>query len=734
MPDFYEEIKNWTQGVVSSIDGDHGPIEALTYGLNTYVSRIGGSTGSLAPRPALFLSTSFKPTTQACPTNLVHLQPYSYAENDNVAYTQYVAAIAADGSLWYKGQDDQWTGDILTQSSGATCLQATNTAHIDSAVMNNRLFITALGGEKRSLKGKAYEPFGIEQPLITATAVTPSFSTATVQLPEDTYDVYTTFYNGRTGAEGNPSDAVQVVITSGQVIEVGISYSSAQLTAYGSWKIYARRRSTQAIAYSVSYVLDSTGNQFSGPLTLSGTKYYINLSTSEWANLIIPMPSVTENSSPPTDMIYVATYGRRLIGASKRKIYWSKLDAPDNFPPNNYEGVDTGEGDEIMGIYPLRDEMLVIFTKSATFVLEGNDPQYWVMKPLDTTIGCVGHKSVVEFEGQLAWWSPQQGPVILSGGQIEKIGLDRLGRDSWTYGPELDTRVRAGWDPYYAHIIWALPQQDDGSLMSQLLPFNYRTNSWVATVWDPIPVGDMKVAYNQRNEQRLFVADRTCRLGYFDTNQSLDMIPSGTTSGTFTAGSSSIGTITDGSATFYTEVVSGFSTLDLRDRSVTITTSNDEFVAREWIQSNTGTVLTLRRNVNVTSGTTYKYYVGSPAMLAMTRWMTGEQPFLRKRWDRLYMHVTSTQTSVPIRVSYQKNFNTQSTTNIGTSTVSAQTATLDSTWDVPVLTTEGMKVDRKALFTNGQSLRLIISQMQPVPFVIVKVGLLGRTLSDRYYQ
>lgn len=734
MPDFYEEIKNWTQGVVASIDEDHGPIEALTYGQNTYVSRIGGATGSLATRPALLLSTSFKPTTQACPTNLVHLQPYSYAENDNVTYTQYVAAIAADGSLWYKGQDDSWTGDVLTQPSGATCLQPANTTHIDSAVMNNRLFITALNGERRSLKGKTYEPFGIEAPTITATAQTKTFTSYATQLPADTYDVYATFYNARTGAEGNPSGAVTVTTTSGQVIEVGITYTSAQLAAYGSWKVYARRQSTQAIAYLISPMLDTNGNVFDGELVLSSTTYYINLSASEWANLIVPMPSATENNPPPDDMIYVATYGRRLIGASKRKIYWSKLDKPDNFPPLNYEGIDTGEGDEIMGIYPLRDELLVIFTKSATFVLEGNDPQYWVLKPIDATVGCVGHKSVVEFESQLAWWSPQHGPVLLNGSQIDKIGLERLGRDVWTYGPELDTRIRAGWDPYYAHIVWALPQQDDGAVLSQLLPYNYRINAWVATVWDPIPIGDMKVAYNQRNEQRLFVADRTCRLGYFDANATLDMIPSGTTSGTFTAGASSIGTITDGSATFYTEVVSGFSTLDLRDRSVTITTTNDEFVAREWIGSNTATVLTLRRNVNVTSGTTYRYYIGSPIVLAMTRWMTGEQPFLRKRWDRLYLHMTSLNTSVPIRVSYQKNFNSMSTTNIGTSAVTAQTASLDATWDVPVITTMGMKIDRKAMFVNGQALRIVISQMQPVPFVLVKLSLMGRTLSDRYYQ
>lgn len=732
MADFTEVIDNWTTGVVSSIHGNQGPITALTYAKNTFVSRIGGPLGSVATRPALRLGTTFNPTTQAVPDRLVHLQPYSFAQTDATAYTQYLAALAADGSLWYKNQADQWSGDILTQPvSGSTCLSSANTAHVDSTVMNNRLFIVGLNGERRSLRGTTYVPFGVDQPLITATAQTKTFTGYATQLPAGTYDVYATFYNPTTGSEGNPSGVVTVTTTSGQAIEVGITYSAEQAALYGYWRIYARRQSTQAVAYLISPVLDTSGNVFDMPLVLSSTKYWINLSTSEWADLITPMPSLLENSPPPNDAIYVATFGRRLMMASKRKIYWSKLDQPDNFPPLNYEGIDTGEGDEIMGIYPLKDEVLVIFTKGGTFGLFGNDPQYWTFKPIDTTVGCVGHKSVVEFDGQLAWWSPQYGPVLLNGESVQKIGLELLGQDAWTYGPELDTRIRAGWDPKYQHIVWALPQQDDASIMSQLVPFNYRTQSWVASVWDPVPVGDMCASFDQRGEQRLWVADRTCRLGYFDTMATLDMIPSGTTSGSFTAASASVSTISG--TGFYQEVLSGFSTLDLEDRSVVITDTDGNFVAKEWIASNTTTTLTLRRAIELTSGQTYNYYIGCPDVLIMSRWMEGEDTFLRKRWDRLYVHMVSNDTTVPIRLFRQKNFNSVSSTLIGTSVATAQTASLDATWDVPVHTTEGLKVQRLPIITSGQSLRIVISQTQPIPFVLLKLTLLGRVLSDRYY-
>jgi hypothetical protein len=180
-------------------------------------------------------------------------------------------------------------------------------------------------------------------------------------------------------------------------------------------------------------------------------------------------------------------------------------------------------------------------------------------------------------------------------------------------------------------------------------------------------------------------------------------------------------------------VVSGFSTLDLKDRMVTVMTTDGDLVGREWIQSNTSTTLTLRRAMAVTNGTTYRFAIGSPAVQIMTRWMTGKESFLRKRWDRLFLHMVANDTTIPIRISRQTNFNSTSATIIGTSVATAQVANLDATWDVPVQTTEGMKVQRLAVMTNGQALRIIITQLRPIPFVLLKLGLLGRTLSDRYY-
>lgn len=731
MAEFADEINSWVSGVITSIHGDQGPTEALTEGENTYVSKLGGSQGSIGTRPRLRPISTINPVL-GTPQKLMHIIPFSYSPSENAAHIHSKVVISSGGELWVINGSDQWNGETYDLPTGGAPFQQDNLSHIDSAVLQNRLFITSINGEQRSLVpipgvsgnlGYVNFGFGLDVPSIKL-----SVSTGGV-MPADTYTVYASFYNDRTGGESNINVGYDVVVPENGKISVTINCTADQATVYRKWKIYVLRQSTMSQAYLASVVETSGAALVEQPLPLSnGAEYYINLTANQLSDLIISAPFSRENDPPPLDMMYVATYGGRLMGASKRKIYWSKLGAPDSFPPSNSEIVETGEGDEITGLYPLKDEILVIFTTGGTYALFGNDPQTWTLKPIDTTVGCVGHKSVIEFDGLLAWWSPQYGPVILNGSNVEKIGLELLGRSQWDQGQSFDSNIRGGWDPHYDHLVWGIPDTQNPTLITRLIPYNYRTNSWVASVWDPIPIASMATAFNQKGEQRLWIGDTTNWLGYFDTGVRTDMIPDGTTDGTFTAGSSSITNIDDGSASFYT---TGY---DLKDRYVNVLTTDGEFVGRRLIESNSATGLVLASALSVTSGQTYRYAIGAPHVVVKTRWMDGQQSFMRKRWDRLYMYVVGEgQPTYAVKVGYQTNFDTRSVTSLGTVLPQATTASLDSSWDVPVTVDDGRMVQRIPMFLNGQTLRLVIDQANAEPFTIIKLLTTGRMLSDRYY-
>jgi hypothetical protein len=112
-----------------------------------------------------------------------------------------------------------------------------------------------------------------------------------------------------------------------------------------------------------------------------------------------------------------------------------------------------------------------------------------------------------------------------------------------------------------------------------------------------------------------------------------DGIVSGTITGTFTAGSSSITSITDTGASFVT------SGAGLVERKVTILNSDDLPVTtgvRPRITANTGTVLTLNEAVsNLISGDTYTYVVGGPDWVFDTAWLDLNDPFAKKRVEFL---------------------------------------------------------------------------------------------------
>lgn len=732
MAEFADEINSWVSGIISSIHGDQGPVEALTEGENTYVSKLGGSQGSIGTRPRLRPISTINPVL-GTPSQMLHIQPYSYAPSENSNHIHTKVVVSAGGELWVVDGSDQWNGETYPLPTGGNPFDSENLSHIDGTVMQNRLFLLANNGQVRSMLpipgvsgNLGYVNFGFSQD-VPSIKVSASGGGA---MPADTYTVYATYYNDLTGGESNITDGVDITIAENQKISVTISCTADQATVYRKWKIYILRQSTMSQSYLASIVETAGAALVEQPLPLSnGAEYYVNLTASQLSDLIISAPFFRENDPPPLDMLYVATYGGRLVGASKRKIYWSKLGSPDAFPPSNSEIVETGEGDEITGLYPLKDEILVIFTTGGTYALFGNDPQTWTLKPIDTTVGCVGHRSVIEFDGLLAWWSPQYGPVLLNGSSVEKIGLELLGRSQWDQGQSFSSAIRGGWDPHYNHLVWAIPDTQNPSLLTKLIPYNYRTNSWVASLWDPIPIMSMATAFNQKGEQRLWIGDTTNWLGYFDTGVRTDMIPDGTTYGTFTAGSSSISTIEDLSASFYSVGQ------DLKDRYVNVLTTDGEFVGRALIASNSTTELTLATTMSVTSGQTYRYSIGAPHVVIKTRWMDGQQSFMRKRWDRLYMYVVGEgQPTYAVRVGYQTNFDTRSITSLGTVLPQATTtASLDSSWDVLVTVDDGRMVQRIPMFLNGQTLRLVIDQANAEPFTIIKLLTTGRMLSDRYY-
>lgn len=740
MADFGYEVNDWAAGVVQSLEGDKLPSGALMHARNTHFRHVGLGGASIGTRPGLRLATQFVTFGGPAPgSNYKHLVAYNYPASASVAHTPYMAAIDSFGVLRYKEPDDSWDATTLqppgSYPSPGTCIPPEFVNEISSTVMNGRLFFVA-GTIRRSLLGKTYQPFGLEP--IVGTVNTTINVALTNELPADTYDVYITAYNTPTGTESSPT-FLGTVTTNG-ALNRHISVTLASTLVSDTWRVYVQRTSTQSQPYllTTSYTSGGLTATSTGNIPAATTVVFVNASAEVLADLITPMPTFTENLPLSNEAVMITTFGRRMLAASRRKLFWSKLDLPESWPATNFEVVDTGAGDEIVALVPAGDELCLVLTKNATFGLFGLDPQYWTLKPIDLTLGCVGHKSVVRFDNKVAWWSSQYGPVIFDGQRIQKIGHELLGHEQGDQATGFVTsEILAGWDPYYEHIVWTIPDVGD-VFPTRMLPYNYRLNRFVASTWDPFIVNCMATGKDSSGNDRLFIMDDVYSLYYFDDRTPYDGAPGGTLSGTFNPGSNFEITTIAGTG-FYSQAL-GANTITLAGQRVTITDSAGNLIARPRISINTSTQLTLDRIVTLpVASVDYNFYISTPYVEIVTGWLDAGQPFLRKRHDRLYMDFKIEDASIPVHINLYINNNHMDIVssfellaNAGQQ-VDAPPFGTNPTLDVPWTTTMPFTKVRSGLWFNAHNMQIKVHQHQPTPWYLTRLAVLGRMLSDRYY-
>lgn len=727
MADLYQEITEFSGGVQSSAAGDRIPLNATPLAINSAFKNIGSGQANLGTRPGL---TTVNATALSGTPAFLYKTLYSH--DTGSGFVNYLAMVASDGTLVYKIANDTFTAALAPPANfpapSGLCFTAGDVL-VDGTVMANRLFLVNKSGERRSLLGQTYQPWGLTA---IASATTAAAATGVNAMPNETYDTALTVYDNDTGGESAIGTTMTTAIGGvNRRLQVDIVPTAAESAQYPFWRVYLRRQTTQASLYQVQQFYNAAGAVIvtNGNIPIGTTQVYVDMSAAAIALLTTIAPAQAEHRVPPTGIKYVATYGRRLLAASDRNLYWSQIDKPDSFAATAFEPIDTGEGDKITGIYPFSSELLVVTTQSNTWGVFGNDPQDWVIRPIDRTIGCCSHLSFVEAAGKLAWWSLESGPVLFDGTSLTTPGLDDLGTAA--VGVDLEAsradHIYGGHDPQGQRIVWSIASAGSLTRNDRLLPYNMRVKRFEASYWDPLDIATLATGYIADGTQRLFAGNYKGQLFYFDKDIRNDGLPGGTATGTFVPATSSITSIT----------ASGFHTAGsgLLERNVVVTDQNDVFIAKTIIASNTATVLTLTDTISgLSAGATYNYYVAGPDFRLYTKWMDLEQTFIRKRFDRLYLQAQSEGNASGVYAATQVQF---STTN---SVPQAPFNIVGAEWDTAIWDTAlwaGVGQPKKRLFIGrtGQTIRISVFHYQPnQDLTLHTIGVLARAQSDRYYE
>jgi hypothetical protein len=720
------ELNDWAAGVIKALPADQLPANALSDGYNTAFVKYGLGKTAIGSRPGLNTIN----TTAFTNTPAIHRQiPYIYDNGSTKA--PYLATFGDDGTLRYKQSDDTFTSTLTVPAnfpSPSTLCFTAGSSPIAGAVLNNRLFVVNQASEKRSLINQTYVPWGLSPIATVAVSATGSGSSS---MPAETYDVAVTSYNSTSGGESSANASVSVTLTANQRIKVDITPTSAESAQYSHWRVYLRRQTTQAVLYQVQTFENSGGTTIvtDANIPIATTSVYIDLSAATIAAHILVAPSTTENNGPPSGIRYVESFARRLIVATDDGIYWSKLDKGDNFPANNFEPISSNGGEELTGLAAYSDNILLVGFKNSVWAIYGTDPQTWSIRPLSLSIGVASHNSFVRFEQAIAWWSPTFGPVVFDGTAITDIGHKLLGRAYIT--DEINqsrlSYIQGAKDFGSDRILWTVSSVTS-TVNDRLIPYNYEIKAFEATYWNPFNIASLGVSIGNDSVEHVYCGNYGGQVFALNANYRVDGVPSGTVRGTFTTTTTMLATITDASAAFYTTGTK------LANRKVIITDADDAFVAERFISSNTSTVLTLDTSLtDLSLSTTYHYYIGGPNFQMYPAYIDFGQPFLRKRFDRLYVHFGSNVSVANITVATQIELDTLTDVAI-TDATQSETLWDHATWDVSAWAGGSSQKLRVGVFRNATSLRPSIFCFTPSRDIFVyKLTLLGRLLSDRYF-
>ncbi len=248
-------------------------------------------------------------------------------------------------------------------------------------------------------------------------------STTGGEITAGDYNVYYTYvkkYSDNYTVEGNPSPASPVTVAGSAITVTVVACTDLDVTHIRIYRtLYGESGS---YAYRCEEVKNATATI---TITLSDDSIRDTLSTLEF-----------NHDVPPLGKFVLGAGSRLWIVDTDGTLHWSVLDQPELMPAMNYQTFDPKDGDKMMGLCPLRKNILV-FKRRRTWLLDqfsesvSDDGTAALAKDVvSSTYGCVATGSIQPVGNDSAIWLSHAGFILYNGGSIKNIsggGMDADG-------------------------------------------------------------------------------------------------------------------------------------------------------------------------------------------------------------------------------------------------------------------------------------------------------------------
>lgn len=729
MPDLRDTITDFSLGVVTSGEPDREDLrQALVRGENTMFTKIAARVGTIRKRFGCTVANAVPFANTSATAGPAVVGGSHYIFDNGGSEERYTVLVLADGSIAL-AQDDGSSTDITADATLAGVLTV-GAETPDMAVMNNRLFVTDGLGGKVSLQGTAAVDWGVAPWTITS-----AVGGAAGAMTGD-YDLVVTLFNAQTGAESEISAVTSVTGLASEKLDITLPSKAVGETHFYA-RVYIRKPDEGPGLYRVLAGTGYTGGTTMGFALASASPTVtvtIDVDDTTLEDLILTPPPVGSRGLPPSGIKYLAVFGNRLFVADNTAVYWSEPDLPDAFNPLNTEPIRSPNGGYIKGIktVPIDENtsILSVHTATARHQLTGTvDPATWDWSVADPDLGATSSSGIVVHGGLLFWWTPKYGPVMRDPVAQEAAYIGRELISTATAASTLNASmmhlIRGAGES--GRVVWAVPDPSQVR-NTRMISFNTDMRRWESTNWDPMDIGCLFSNYDTAARSYLALGNYNGQL-FRLLKAGNDGVRAGTTSGTFVAGSDTVLSITDGTASFDTTGAG------LIERKVTLV-GPDGLVhgtVRPRIVSNTATGLTLNEAfTGLTVGATYTYLIGGPNFAIETYWWNMGLPFVTKRFDKLYLQFRAD--SGVSQIVMNTAFSNDALNKLEATGVDFTSENWDSAfWDIANWDSVAVLNRTVGLVQTGINARVQIRNPYPDQgFEVLKIGLLARQLGDGF--